>query len=51
MLIDGLAVPLLCRAIFVVDAGGTIKHAEYVREIASEPNYDAALAALKTCAG
>jgi thiol peroxidase len=51
VLVDGLAVPLLCRAIFVVDAGGTIKHAEYVKEIASEPNYDAALAALKACAG
>lgn len=50
VLIDGLAVPLLCRAIFVVDAGGTIKHVEYVGEIASEPNYDAALAALKACA-
>jgi thiol peroxidase len=47
VLIDGLAVPLLCRAIFVVDAGGTIKHAEYVPEIATEPNYDSALAALK----
>lgn len=48
VLIEGLAMPLLCRAVFVVDAGGTIKHAEYVAEIASEPNYDAALAALKS---
>lgn len=46
VLIDGLAMPLLCRAVFVVDASGVIKHAEYVAEIASEPNYDAALAAL-----
>jgi thiol peroxidase len=51
VLIDGLAVPLLARAIFVVDADGTVKHAEYVPEIANEPNYDAALAALKACAG
>jgi thioredoxin-dependent peroxiredoxin len=51
VLIDGLAVPLLARAIFVVDASGTIKHAEYVPEIANEPNYDTALAALKACAG
>ena len=49
VLIDGLAMPLLCRAVFVVDAGGTIKHAEYVGEVASEPNYDTALAALKAC--
>jgi thiol peroxidase len=49
VLIEGLAMPLLSRAIFVVDAGGTIKHVEYVGEIASEPNYDAALAALKAC--
>jgi thiol peroxidase len=48
VLIDGLAVPLLSRAIFVVDGGGTIRHAEYVPEIASEPNYDAALKALET---
>lgn len=49
VLIDGLAIPLLARAVFVVDASGTIKHAEYVSEVANEPNYDAALAALKAC--
>ncbi|MGL4553709.1 MAG: thiol peroxidase [Gemmataceae bacterium] len=47
VLIDGLAMPLLCRAVFVVDAAGTVKHVEYVSEIASEPDYDAALAALR----
>jgi thiol peroxidase len=47
VLIDGLALPLLARAVFVVDKNGTITHAEYVTEIASEPNYDTALAALK----
>jgi thiol peroxidase len=47
VLIEGLAMPLLCRAVFVVDASGKIKHVEYVGEIASEPNYEAALAALK----
>jgi len=46
VLIEGMAMPLLCRAVFVVDAAGVVKHAEYVAEIASEPNYDAALAAL-----
>lgn len=35
----------LARAVFVVDGGGTIKHVEYVSEIANEPDYDAALAA------
>jgi thiol peroxidase len=49
VLIDGLAIPLLARAVFVVDASGTIKHAEYVSEVANEPNYDAALKALKAC--
>lgn len=35
----------LARAIFVVGADGTVKHAEYVSEIAEHPDYDAALAA------
>ena len=47
VLIEGVAMPLLCRAVFVVDAKGAIAHAEYVGEITSEPNYDAAIAALK----
>ena len=33
------------RAIFIVDQGGTIKHVEYVKEITTHPNYDAALLA------
>jgi thiol peroxidase len=37
----------LARSIFVVGADNKIKHAEYVSEIANEPNYDAALAAAK----
>jgi thiol peroxidase len=37
---------ILCRAVFVVDAGGTIRYAEYVPEIASHPDYEAVL----TCA-
>jgi len=35
------------RAIFVVDKDGTLKHVEYVNEVADHPNYDAALAAVK----
>lgn len=33
------------RAIFVVGKDNTIKHVEYVTEVADHPNYDAALAA------
>lgn len=47
VLITSLPIPLLCRAIFVVDSAGKITHAEYVPEIATEPDYDAALKALK----
>jgi thiol peroxidase len=36
---------ILSRAIFVVDPNGKLKHVEYVKEVAEEPNYDAALAA------
>lgn len=35
------------RAIFVVDKGGVIRYVEYVPEIGSHPNYEAALAAAK----
>ena len=51
VLISSLPIPLLARAVFVVDPSGTITHAEYVPEIATEPNYDAALTALKAAAG
>ena len=37
----------LCRAIFVVDGKGTLKHVEYVKEIADHPNYEAVLAAAR----
>jgi thioredoxin-dependent peroxiredoxin len=33
------------RAIFVVDQNNTIRHAEYVKEVADFPNYEAALSA------
>lgn len=38
---------VLCRAIFVVKPDGKLAHVEYVKEIADEPNYAAALAAAK----
>ncbi len=36
------------RAIFVLDKDGTIKHVEYVKEVADHPNYEAALSAAKS---
>jgi|SRR5579864_4265820 len=51
VLVQGLPIPLLARSIFVVDAHNTIRYVEIVPEIAQEPNYDAALGALKSVAG
>jgi thiol peroxidase len=45
VLIKGLR--LLARAVFVVDKEGTIQYIELVKEIASEPDYDAVLTAVK----
>jgi thiol peroxidase len=39
---------IMSRAIFVLDAAGKVTYVEYVPEVASEPNYDAALSALKS---
>jgi thioredoxin-dependent peroxiredoxin len=46
VLIEGLPLPLLTRAVFVVDSKGIITYVEYVPEVTAEPNYEAALAAL-----
>ena len=45
MLIEELK--LLARGVFVLDADGKVVYAETVSEVTEEPNYDAALAALK----
>ncbi|AZA11537.1 thiol peroxidase [Corynebacterium gerontici] len=37
---------LMARAVIVADESGTVKHVELVEEIATEPNYEAAEAAL-----
>jgi thioredoxin-dependent peroxiredoxin len=47
VLIEGLPLPLLSRAIFVVDKNNKITYCEYVPEVASHPNYDKAIEALK----
>src|SRR5262249_20721312 len=51
VLIKGLPLPLLARAVFVVDAQNTVKYAQYVPEITTEPDYAPALKALKEAAG
>ena len=38
------------RAIFVLDQNNTIRHVEYVKEVADFPNYDTALAAARNAA-
>jgi thiol peroxidase len=38
------------RAIFVLDRSNTVRHAEYVKEVAEHPNYDAALSAARAAA-
>jgi thiol peroxidase len=51
LLIRGLPIPLLARAVIVVGADDTVKYVEIVPEIVTEPNYEPALAALKAAAG
>ncbi len=46
----GTLIPALrinARALFVLDEEGTIKHVEYVNEVADHPDYEAALAAAR----
>jgi thioredoxin-dependent peroxiredoxin len=43
---DGPMAGLLARAVVVIGADGNVAYAELVPEIAQEPNYDAALAAM-----
>lgn len=45
LLIDELKI--LARAVFVLDRDGVVRYAQVVKEVAEEPNYDAALAALE----
>lgn len=45
-LVDGVLAGVAARAVVVVDVDGTVLHTELVPEIAQEPDYDAAIAAL-----
>ena len=45
-MIDGKLAGLMARAVVVIGDDGVVRHTELVEAIGSEPNYDAALAAL-----
>lgn len=51
VLIEGLPLPLLCRAVFVVDKDNKLTYVEYVPEVTQEPDYDKATAAIKAAIG
>ena len=42
---------IMSRAIFVVDKDNTIRHVEYVKEVADHPNYESALGVAKSLSG
>lgn len=48
---EGVLRGILARAVFVIDSAGKITYTELVPEIGQEPNYDAALAAVKQLVG
>jgi thiol peroxidase len=48
---DGPLAGLCARAVFVVGKDGKVRHVEYVGEVTTEPNYEAALAAARQAAG
>ncbi|MGC2048529.1 MAG: thiol peroxidase [Gallionella sp.] len=45
---DGKLAGLTARAVIVLDGNNVVRYTELVSDIKNEPNYDAALAALKT---
>ena len=47
LIADGALAGVTCRAIFAVDADGVVTYKEIVPEITEEPNYEAALNAVK----
>ncbi|MGB0501861.1 MAG: thiol peroxidase [Acidimicrobiales bacterium] len=50
-MLDGKLQGLAARSVVVLDTDGTVLHSELVPEIASEPDYDAAIAALGRLGG
>ncbi|MFZ0887258.1 MAG: thiol peroxidase [Candidatus Binataceae bacterium] len=42
---------LLARAVFVLDKNDNVTHVEYVKEVANQPNFEAALEAARKAAG
>jgi thiol peroxidase len=42
---------IMSRAIFVLDKDDTIRHVEYVKEVADHPNYETALDVAKSLGG
>ncbi len=48
LLIDGPLAGITARAVVVIDEQGRVIHAELVKDIADEPDYDAALAAINS---
>jgi len=48
VLMQGLR--LLARAVFVVDKNDVVKHVEYVKEVANQPNYEAVIEAARKAA-
>ncbi len=51
VLIHGLPIPLMARAVVVVGADDVVKYVELVPEVSQEPDYAPAIAALKEAAG
>lgn len=47
LLVDGPLEGITARAVVVIDEHGTVCHTELVSEIGEEPDYDAAIAALR----
>jgi thioredoxin-dependent peroxiredoxin len=47
---DGPLAGLNARAVFVIGKDGKVRHVEYVKEITTEPNYEAALAQAREAA-
>ncbi len=48
LIADGPLAGVTCRAIFVIDANGKVTYKDICSEITQEPNYEGALAAVKS---